>query len=247
MPRWVCSDDPIPQDHIKLSEAFNLYYQAVTPNWRELDAAIDAANPPEGQISTAALRELDITRRAAFNARDTAYGKADVKFRAAITAGKLQPLIRDPATGELLKLSQNGWDREPNGLPGGFDEDFVEPGDAFQPGPPAVIDGYLRPVFFNLQDFKNWLRIVSGADDVRSKPLGRKRSYDRARVRSLVFEKMDYHGEFAPEDDEWKSQADLERAISDELARSGITPVESTVRILIREPLVEWRARKAGN
>jgi len=245
MARWICSDDPIPERHIRLSQAFDLYYEAVTPNWRELDAAIDAANPPEGQISTAALRELDITRRAAFNARDTARGAAEMKFRKALTAGELRALIRDPGTGEPLRLSQNGWDREPNGLPGGFDEDFVEPGDAFQPGPPAVIDGYLRPVFFNLQDFKNWLRIVSGADDVRSKPLGRKRSYDRTAIRKLVFDLMDHHDEFSPDDPEWKSQADLERAISDELARSEIEPAESTVRALIREPLEQWRVQKS--
>jgi hypothetical protein len=170
-----------------------------------------------------------------------------MKFRTALAAGELRAMIRDPATGELLKLSQSGWDRAANGFPGGFDEDFVEPVDAFQPGPPAVIDGYLRPVFFNDDDFKNWLRIVSGGDDAPRRSSGRKRLYDRTRIQTLVFDKMDYHGDFSPDDPEWKSQAALERVIADELARSGMTPVESTVRALIREPLAEWRAKKAGN
>ena len=38
MPRWVCSDDPIPQGHIRLSDAFDLFYEAVTPDWPALDA-----------------------------------------------------------------------------------------------------------------------------------------------------------------------------------------------------------------
>ncbi len=242
MPRWVRSDDPIPLGHIRLSEAFDLYYQTVTPNWQELDAAIDAATPSRDK-----KKITDGALVLAFNARDAARDVADMKFRKALAAGELWAMIRDPATGELLKLSQSGWDRAANGFPGGFDEDFVEPGDAFQPGPPAVIDGYLRPVFFNDDDFKNWLRVVSGGDDVPRRSSGRKRLYDRTRIQTLVFDKMDYHGDFSPDDPEWKSQAALERAIADELARSGMTPVESTVRALIGEPLAQWRAKKAGN
>jgi hypothetical protein len=247
MARWICSDDPIPEGHIRLSQAFDLYYEAVTPNWHELDAAVDAANPPEGQSSAAHFRGLDIARRAAFDARDAARDEADKKFRAALAAGELRAMIRDPDKGELLELSQSGWDKAANGFPGGFDEDFVEPGDAFQPGPAAVIDGYLRPVFFSLEDFKNWLHSAAGDDGIRRKSVGRPRIYNRERIRKLVFEKMDYHDEFCPDDPEWKSQADLERANADEFAQSKRTPSESTIRDLIHEPLEAWRAKKAGN
>src|SRR6266478_2493231 len=136
MLRGIRSNDLIPLGYIRLSEAFERYYQAVTPSWHESNAAIDAANPPEGEINAAASRKLDTARGEAFNARDIARGEADKKFREAIAAGKLQPMNRDPVTGDLLKLSQNGWDRPTNSFPGGFDDDFVEPGDPFQPGPP---------------------------------------------------------------------------------------------------------------
>jgi len=36
MARWICSDDPIPEGHIRLSQAFDL-----SPNWQGLDAAIN--------------------------------------------------------------------------------------------------------------------------------------------------------------------------------------------------------------
>jgi hypothetical protein len=131
------------------------------------------------------------------------------------------------------------------GVAAGFDEDFVEPGDFFQPGPAAVTNGYLRPVFFKNEEFNGWIaRSVPGRDvHVR----GRKPSFDRASIRKWVFDLMDYHDEFSLDDPEWKSQADLERAILDRFARFGKTPAESTVRALIREPLAQWRAQKAGN
>jgi hypothetical protein len=238
MPRLARSDDPIPVGHIGLSEAFDLYYETVTPNWRELDAAINAATP------------ADFTDRSlilAFNARDEARGAAEIKFRAALTAGELRAMIRDPANGDLLELSRNGWERPSDnaGFAAGFDEDFVEHGDPFQPGPTAVINGYLRPVFFKDEEFNSWIARSAPGRDVHIR--GRKPSYGRASIRKWVFDLMDHHGEFYPDDPDWKSQADLERAILDKFALSGKAPAESTVRVLIREPLAEWRAQKAGN
>ena len=245
MPRLVRSDDPIPVGHIRLSQAFDLYYEAVTPNWQGLDAAINEpmASPPAAGKDGEATNPLVL----AFNARDAARGAAEMKFRKALAAGELRALIRDPDNGALLELSRDGWERssDDGGFAAGFDEDFVEPGDFFQPGPPAVTNGYLRPVFFKDEEFSSWIaRSVPGRDvHVR----GRKPSYDRASIRKWVFGLMDYHGEFSLDDPEWKSQADLERAILERFALSGNTPVESTVRALIREPLAQWRASKARN
>ena len=62
--------------------------------------------------------------------------------------------------------------------------------------------------------------------------------FDREQVARIVFEKMDHHGEFASSDLQWRSQADLERAVMEEL---GWIPAESTVRELIKKPLEAWR------
>ena len=103
MLRGIRSNDLIPLGYIRLSEAFERYYQAVTPSWHELNAAIDATNPPEGEINAAASRKLDTARGEAFNARDIARGEADKKFREAIAAGKLQPMNRDPGSGGHMR------------------------------------------------------------------------------------------------------------------------------------------------
>src|SRR5262249_22420861 len=198
------------------------------------------ASPPPAGKDCEATNPLVL----AFNARDAARGAAEMKFRKALAAGELRALIRDPDNGALLELSRDGWERssDDGGFAAGFDEDFVEPGDFFQPGPPALTNGYLRPVFFNEEEFYNWIaRRVPGRDVAVG---GRKPSYDRASIRKWVFDLMGHHGEFSPDDPEWKSQADLERAILDKFALSGKTPAESTVRALIRGPLAQWRAQK---
>jgi hypothetical protein len=58
---------------------------------------------------------------------------------------------------------------------------------------------------------------------------------------------MDYHDEFSLDDPEWKSQADLERAIREKFSERSQYPAESTVRDLIYKPLAQWRASKARN
>jgi hypothetical protein len=245
MPRLVRSDDPIPVGHIRLSQAFDLYYEAVTPNWQGLDAAINEpmARPPAAGKDGEATNPLVL----AFNARDAARGAAEMKFRKALSAGELRALIRDPDNGALLELSRDGWERssDDGGFAAGFDEDFVEPGDFFQPGPPAVTNGCLRPVLFKEVEFSSWIaRNVPGRDvHVR----GRKPAYHRPSVRKWVFDLMDHHGEFSLDDPQWKSQADLERAILEEFLGHNQYPVESTVRELIREPLAQWCAQKARN
>ena len=245
MARWICSDDPIPEGHIRLSQAFDLYYEAVTPNWQGLDAAINEpmASPPVAGKDGGATNPLVL----AFNARDAARGAAEMKFRKALAAGELRALIRDPDNGALLELSRDGWERSSNdgGFAAGFDEDFVEPSDFFQPGPPAVTNGCLRPVVFMEEEFNSWIaRNVPGRDvHVR----GRKPSYHRPSVRKWVFDLMDHHGELSLDDPQWKSQADLERAILRKFSERNQYPVESTVRDLIHEPLAQWRASKARN
>ena len=86
MPRLVRSDDPIPEGYVRLSQAFDLYYEAVTPNWQGLDAAINEpmASPPAVEKDGAATNPLVL----AFNARDAARGAAEMKFRKALAAGE---------------------------------------------------------------------------------------------------------------------------------------------------------------
>jgi hypothetical protein len=106
----------------------------------------------------------------------------------------------------------------------------------------------MRPVFFVAEAFETALAAFGPQHEGNRKGRGRRRRYDREQIKNFVFELMDHHGEFVAEDPEWRSQADLERAVLEKLNALGLEPAVSTVRDLIREPLEEWhRSRVADN
>jgi hypothetical protein len=254
------SDDPLPANTIRFSEAFDLFYQSTEPRWKEIDAHIDATSdqlnkaPPEpveltadgglpflGTGTLTDRHQLAIAKAEAINARETAYSNARTRWYGHLAAGDFDPRVRDPQTGEALCLDRAGWNCSPGPWLLG---DFVCPDDPWQPGPMAAIGGSLRPVFFFREVFEAQLKKLT--QPAKQKRRGKKPIYDRVRIQKIVSEKMDYHGEFDVADRDWKSKADLERAVLAELGDKGIAPAESTIRKLIAGPLDGWRALRAS-
>jgi hypothetical protein len=265
------SDDPLPANTIRFSEAFELFYRS-TEGWEEIEARIaDVSDlydkaPPEAVENMADGRchqdevrlpflgegpitdrhKLAIARADAIHARETARAAAWNRWRDYLAAGYFDPRIRDPQTGEALCLNKAGWTCDPGWGPRAWVvEDFVCPGDPWQPGPDAKADGYLRPLFFFRDAFVAQLEKLTQPAE-QKKRRGTKPKYDRERIQNIVFENMGYHGEFDVADPDWSSSAALERAVLDALSRDGKTPAESTVRKLIVEPLKNWRAKSAA-
>jgi hypothetical protein len=258
------SDDPLPANTIRFSEAFELFYQSTEPRWQEIDARIVATSdrlneaPPEPVELTADGRlpflgtgtltdrhRLAIAKAEAISAWVAAHSDAWTRWRAHLAAGDFDPRIRDPRTGEALCPDRAGWNCNPGLGPRGWVvEDFVCPDDPWQPGPMAAIDGFLRPLFFFRDVFEAQPKGLT--QPAEQKRRGKKPIYDRARIQEIVFEKMDYHGEFDAADPDWKCQADLERAVLAELGDKGIAPAESTIRELIAKPLKDWRTSRAS-
>jgi hypothetical protein len=81
------------------------------------------------------------------------------------------------------------------------------------------------------------------ADQPDKKPSksGRKPKYPPEQIRDFVFNKMDHNGEFYLGDPNWRAEADLVRALLEEFEMA-----DSTAKDLIKGPLAEWRAAKAG-
>jgi len=74
---------------------------------------------------------------------------------------------------------------------------------------------------------------------------GRKQKIDwDGFVKSRVFELLDHHGWPDPSDPEWRTQADVEAAMS---AICGEQVSESTVRLYTARFMAEWKRTKAGN
>jgi hypothetical protein len=86
--------------------------------------------------------------------------KAEKAFRDVLATGRPQSLIRNPVSGEILQiLNYQDWNNKQNFGVAGFSDDFVDPHELMQPGPNTIInhDGFMRPVFFNLDDFQSCL------------------------------------------------------------------------------------------
>ena len=71
---------------------------------------------------------------------------------------------------------------------------------------------------------------------------GRKPVYDWPKIRKAVFELMDHHGEFSPDDPKWNAQARLEEVLSDRFEVAI-----STLRERLPKFLEDWRNAKVGN
>ena len=175
---------------------------------------------------------------AALDARDRARFGAWGPWRSNLALGRFVPCIRDPDNNVILELDKKGWAARRVWDRTASFSDFICPDDPIVPGPLAAIGEKLRPVFFVKNAFERALAAVSRPVRRRSERRGRRPVYDREQVARIVFEQMDYHGEFAPSDLQWRAQADLERAVMEGL---GSNPAESTVRNLIKKPLEAWR------
>jgi len=74
---------------------------------------------------------------------------------------------------------------------------------------------------------------------------GRKPKLDWDDIKRQTFTLFEHQGAPSAIDPEWASQADVERAIQDILARDGIEVAESTVRKYAGQFLEAWQVQKA--
>jgi hypothetical protein len=194
------ADDALPPEYIRLSEAFEEYYRATTT-----DADTIEKNYADALAGLTQKSELE-TASQRFGQSQRA---AELSFRKLCDVGFPAPCVRDPTTAQIFELKRGKWAERTNfGVPGLYD-DFVWEHDITQPGPSgAIIGGILRPVFFDRAKFEACL----SGEDRAPKKRGPKDLYDWKRVKELVFELMDDHGEFSP-DDSWASPSSLVEAL----------------------------------
>jgi hypothetical protein len=177
MTRWDRSDDPIPEGHIRRSELFEAYYRKVTPNWGDLEKAIEAAHGRRGSATNAPkrsawkpaadgplskteedkfLRTLPKPEEVFLKAEKAFYAATDAKDDARTDAAT--KFIAALAAGELQPmiqkrrsnqvLSRNMWDGDDVvDLLLGLDGIVDRDGDRLR----------IRPVFFEAGHAQSWL------------------------------------------------------------------------------------------
>jgi hypothetical protein len=229
MPAPVRSDDPLPRDAIRLSDAFELYCRAVTPEVIGIETELAVATEDCEKHGGSEGRQERLNQ--AFDALDASRKIAEKSFR--VAADRPTALIRDPKNHEILKLDHRSWDEKANFGIVGFHEDFVDPDDLMQPGPHTYLNGALRPVFFEEHDFHEWLRSLRPAKEVavpgdlddevgaiaaptipQSKSrAGRKRIFDWDAMEQTLSQLLAERGDPNDPSADWRSTAELAKII----------------------------------
>jgi hypothetical protein len=185
----MSEDDPIPPGKIRLQDAYERVFRAVTPEWEGLEAQT------EEKLSNRQQTELRADHVDELQDLDEAHVRATRRFQEALSNGELTA-YREYPQGER-QLSRNDWTARngysPGIIPGVFEQPFGR-----------------GAVYFDLNEFEKWFE---GAFPKRKRGGGRKPSYDWEDIEQFVFKMLDEKGDFDEGWDGWRGQADLHRLI----------------------------------
>ena len=164
------NDDGVPENGISLSDAYRRWCEISNPDWRQIVASYSDAHlalDTDG-LSSAELDQKRQERRSAQKITGQELARAEraaaSSMREALANGSLVARIRDPKTGDILKLKvwsddglQNYWrGRTDTDSSAPLESDFASPDDPNAPGPWAQSNGQRRRVFLWLNDFLHW-------------------------------------------------------------------------------------------
>jgi hypothetical protein len=156
------ADDAIPPEGISLLDAFEHLYQAMHPNWKELEAG---CADPALELRWGVKSSKELNRHLAdeaFLAYDRAQLETNRWLRGRIGEGSIAAFIRDPSNNESRRLPLDGWENV--GLAqSGITSNFVSPDDILEPGPDTELRGARRPVFFLKNDFLKLVQTSFGS------------------------------------------------------------------------------------
>jgi hypothetical protein len=156
------ADDAIPVDSVSLSEAYERIADAVCANPEilpELDEdwveALKKSDAYEKKIQDPLVFDDELA--------DWSHQRkaANVFLRHCLEQGELVACVRDPETGDVLKLRSDDWlpSKWSDYVPYGIWDDYLDPEDYESAGPSgSFIRGALRPVFFRKSDFEQWVK-----------------------------------------------------------------------------------------
>jgi hypothetical protein len=163
--------DAIPFSALPLSEAYEIVVDAI-------ELVPERANEIDEDWIEALRQSRDLEKNAGhdheeFDAETEEFCHlrkiANVFLRSALENNELSACIRDPRSGETLRLPPSGWLSHEwiarSYVPSGIWQDHAFPNDDEIPGPQAaLLAGELRPIFFDSSEFNAWLRETFGPD-----------------------------------------------------------------------------------
>jgi len=151
-----CADDAIPKGSISLLDAFwrlvalmdgDRLERALRAGGADPEAVVERRHIPDDARSDWEL--LSETRRRTSN----------FTLRWALETAELVACVRDPETGDVLRLVSEGWVDWDDDIPALVTSNFIISGEYDSIGPSGTfIRGALRPVFFAREEFETWLK-----------------------------------------------------------------------------------------
>lgn len=152
--------DALPVGAILLSAAYELVLDAVLENPNALpefeedwSKALEESKKYEEEHQDPS--EFDAELAAFWHEKK----RANLFFRMCLDERQLAALVLDPRTGRALELIPPGWvsDKWDTYIPSGIWDEYIDCENYDSPGPEgSVIDGAVRHVFFDKDDFKKW-------------------------------------------------------------------------------------------
>ena len=150
----------IPTGAIRLSDAFEKVYRALTPDWRGVSDRRERSYELE-TLNSQELAELGCDSFADDPHREEweATGRAETIFRKALYEGELSACIYTRPMGKILELDPELWLK--CGSKPGIQFDFTAPSDPTTPGPDCTWKGVRLPVFLMRKPFLAWLNAIA--------------------------------------------------------------------------------------
>jgi excisionase family DNA binding protein len=143
----------VPRGGVRLSEAFEIFYRSITPNWRDISDRCEQWDEQSCHLQPDDLGEDP------YPIAVVATDRAENLFRWALIEGDLRAYIHNTRTGVDLELNRQGWRK--SGEQVGINSDYS---DSQMPGSESAVNGVLQPIFLFRTEFEQWLsKTLEGA------------------------------------------------------------------------------------
>jgi hypothetical protein len=146
------TDDPIPVGKISMRDAVDAVYRAITPN---LHTLLERLNPASPYYDGLPEQDAKCAREEAWRNHDKAQQRAIKRLRAKISQGDLIAQVRDPRTGDILKLDRDEWASMSD-----FEMEIT------------IVSGARQTVFFDRKNFDDVIKGVAPPDSDRTAHAG---------------------------------------------------------------------------
>jgi hypothetical protein len=225
------ADDPIPVGMISIRDARETVFRRITPDWQILQERL---NPSSSLYHGLSEQDAKCSHEEAWRNHDKAQRRALKRLRDKISEGALVAQVRDPKTGDILKLDRDTWDSISD-----FEIEIT------------VVMGARQSVFFDPKEFDNvLLEIAPPTTGIDTAPVtdtprvtdkgGRPTEYSWETVKPLVLKELSAHGKPHKNNPRLPNKGPLIDLVKTELGKFDQHPSDTAVKYSVDRWIAEF-------